>query len=104
MNARQIFVLVLVSSLLVASCDAQYFGRRGRRGGLGGLAAGIGLGLLGAGLLGGFNRPYYGGISYPYGGFGHHGLGLGYHGLGYGYPYGGFGGIGGLPHSHIHVY
>lgn len=104
MNARQILVLVLVSSILVASCDAQLFGsRRRRRGGLGGFAAGLGLGILGAGLLGGFNRPYgYGGFGSPYG-YGGFGRGFGYHGLGYGYPYGGFGGFG-YPHSHIHVY
>lgn len=103
MNARQILVLVLVSSILVASCDAQLFGGRRRRGRLGGFAAGLGLGILGAGLLGGFNRPYgYGGFGSPYG-YGGFGGGFGYHGLGYGYPYGGFGGIG-FPHSHIHVY
>lgn len=101
MNAKQLFILVLVASLLAASCDALR-----RRGGLGGLAAGIGLGLLGAGLLGGFHRPYYGGYSYPLGGHGYGGYPFG--GLGYGfggYPIGpGYGGLWGYSRPHIHLY
>ena len=101
MNAKQLFILVLVASSLAASCDALR-----RRGGLGGLAAGIGLGLLGAGLLGGFHRPYYGGYSYPLGGYSYGGYPLG--GLGYGfggYPIGpGYGGFWRYGRPHIHLY
>jgi hypothetical protein len=97
MNCKKLLVLVLVAALLVASSDAWlYRGRRGRRGrfrGLGGLAAGIGIGILGSSLLGG--RPYYGygpgfGYGYGYPHYGYYGRGFGHgFGLGHGYGFGG---------------